>query len=508
MTKEQFLSLLRQPATINLNLVKGLEEITERFPYFQNAHLLLAKQYQGHQNIRYESYLRKAAAYAPDRRILYELIRLEPQEVIHMVKTAPEEVREQAAEKIVATNLETVNVVSEIASADLSGHSNIDVEPEPEKEIRKEINEISIPENLVVEEKAEVVLEENPKENTPEFAATLVEQEIENAPALTENNAIIVESSVEPEKEPFLIIDTDKPDEFDEEATVPASLLLQDTPEALPEATVTIPETENETFIADEKPVERMQSEAKQPKAESAQEILAKRLRELEDAKPPVEEKSALAVEKPSPVAEPEKEPELEEITGESDSVSHATDEIKARIEQDEPSEATVGEPLTALEDTSEATEEPEFVRIRKEIREPREPRDPNLRVVEQHTFLDWLKLKDLPIIPTDRISEYFNKETDAADVANAGNDLITRFIKTEPRIVPARSEFYSPGNMARQSAVDHENLISETLARIYAQQGNIPKAIDAYKRLSLKNPEKSSYFAALIKELEEKNDS
>src|SRR5215204_191501 len=84
MTKEQFNTLLHSPSTINLNMVKGLEEITQQFPYFRNAHLLLAKQYQGHENIRYEGYLRKAAAYAADRRMLYDLIKLEPATIIHM----------------------------------------------------------------------------------------------------------------------------------------------------------------------------------------------------------------------------------------------------------------------------------------------------------------------------------------------------------------------------------------------------------------------------------------
>jgi cytochrome c-type biogenesis protein CcmH/NrfG len=45
--------------------------------------------------------------------------------------------------------------------------------------------------------------------------------------------------------------------------------------------------------------------------------------------------------------------------------------------------------------------------------------------------------------------------------------------------------------------------MVTETLARIYVKQGNLPKAIDAYRRLALKFPEKSAFFAALSKELE-----
>ena len=83
--------------------------------------------------------------------------------------------------------------------------------------------------------------------------------------------------------------------------------------------------------------------------------------------------------------------------------------------------------------------------------------------------------------------------------------DLIDKFIKQDPRITPAKSNFYSPINMAKKSIVESEDIVSETLAKIYAQQGNTQKAISFYEKLALRFPEKSRYFAALIEDLKSK---
>ena len=48
----------------------------------------------------------------------------------------------------------------------------------------------------------------------------------------------------------------------------------------------------------------------------------------------------------------------------------------------------------------------------------------------------------------------------------------------------------------------DKDEFITETLAKIYIKQGLYNKAIDAFKRLTLKYPEKSIYFAQQIIEV------
>ena len=83
--------------------------------------------------------------------------------------------------------------------------------------------------------------------------------------------------------------------------------------------------------------------------------------------------------------------------------------------------------------------------------------------------------------------------------------EIIDKFIAENPQITRPKQEFYDPMAVAQMSVVDRENIISETLATIYLNQGYIEKAISVYQKLSLKNPEKSVYFAELIEKAKNK---
>ncbi|WP_069658713.1 hypothetical protein [Arcticibacter eurypsychrophilus] len=82
---------------------------------------------------------------------------------------------------------------------------------------------------------------------------------------------------------------------------------------------------------------------------------------------------------------------------------------------------------------------------------------------------------------------------------------IIENFIKEEPQINPPSMAKVDTENKARKSSEDKLDLVSETLAQIYVDQMLFDKAIETYKKLSLKYPDKSLYFASQIQHLEKK---
>lgn len=80
---------------------------------------------------------------------------------------------------------------------------------------------------------------------------------------------------------------------------------------------------------------------------------------------------------------------------------------------------------------------------------------------------------------------------------------LIDKFIIANPKIEPVRDRpEHQDVDISRPFVEETGGFVTETLARIYIGQGYYSKAIDIYEKLSLKYPEKSSYFATQIEKV------
>ncbi|WP_316799223.1 hypothetical protein [Pedobacter frigidisoli] len=117
-----------------------------------------------------------------------------------------------------------------------------------------------------------------------------------------------------------------------------------------------------------------------------------------------------------------------------------------------------------------------------------------------QQQYVEHIFHIQTPFEVADHLAEYPAEIKDTK-----GAQIIEKFLKEDPTIKPPKPEQIDNENKAKKSAEDHYDLVSETLAKIYIEQMLYHKAIDTYKKLSLKYPEKSGYFADLIQSIEKK---
>lgn len=121
--------------------------------------------------------------------------------------------------------------------------------------------------------------------------------------------------------------------------------------------------------------------------------------------------------------------------------------------------------------------------------------------VLEQISFNSWLHANK-NYMPAD--------DVDTAAIHAVVNDFkdFDPLEELTGEIQKPKREFFSPAKKAKESLREETIPVSETLAKIYALQGNYPKAIEAYEQLSLNFPEKKIFFANLIKDLKKKLNS
>jgi hypothetical protein len=127
----------------------------------------------------------------------------------------------------------------------------------------------------------------------------------------------------------------------------------------------------------------------------------------------------------------------------------------------------------------------------------------------ETHSFAEWLKITSFkPIVREEKGNKKSTGVIEKVSVPVAKKmELIDKFLESNPKIIPSKETVSMP--LVQNDDLHHDGFMTETLARIYVEQKNYDKAIQSYKILSLKYPEKSGFFAdqiKAVKQLQENN--
>jgi hypothetical protein len=214
--------------------------------------------------------------------------------------------------------------------------------------------------------------------------------------------------------------------------------------------------------------------------------------------------------------------PELTIITDEKVDLQATPEKVedKAKIVEVESSETLVNE-------TIEKELEKSLVNafIEKEVIKTPELHHLELNKTQAKNFSEWLQLlkknngqsaeeiKEQIAFEKEKQSQVLKTNKQIIDEQNQSQlkkqkqkALIDKIIETNPGAIRNKEDkkFFAPIIQAKESLIENEHLVTETLAKIYSMQGNINKAVRAYEILSLKFPQKSVYFATLIKNLKE----
>ena len=146
----------------------------------------------------------------------------------------------------------------------------------------------------------------------------------------------------------------------------------------------------------------------------------------------------------------------------------------KSSIEKNEPKNLSVDQ---TIEETKEALE------VGKPI---------SFAQHESFSFNQWLQLSSKKTV--------VRKEPSKQAISKK-EDIIEKFIQNNPKIEPLSKDKNVSINVAQNK--HDSSLMTETLAKVYLEQKKYENAIQAYRILSLKYPEKSGFFADQIKRIQ-----
>lgn len=122
---------------------------------------------------------------------------------------------------------------------------------------------------------------------------------------------------------------------------------------------------------------------------------------------------------------------------------------------------------------------------------------EPEISFEPYHT-IDYFASQGIKLAPSDLSKDKFGQQLKS----------FTEWLKSMKRLPEAESAVTQDPSaqqkvvQAAEHSIEGKEVVTETMAEVWAKQGNLEKAREIYQKLSLLNPAKSSYFAAKLDEL------
>ncbi len=457
-----------------------LKELTALFPWFHSAHMLLLRGLKENNDIRFDTQLKVSALSVADREVLYHYLFLAPAEV--------------AGEGVTVTQVGTEVPAAEIPVSDdgtSAGEGYV-------TEVAPITEEIPLTEEAPVAEAADVTEEVPVIEAAPVIEEILVPEE---AP-VTEGITVPGEIPVTGDEIAGDVIPgaEDRPEEEVTEK-------LRTREELIAEIEARLRELEEIHKVAADQVAQQLPEEPL-----PASEIIPAEMPVMEPAleEPPVPEPG------PEEISIPESVPvEIsvpESVPGETSIPESEPGEFPGQLSEESPEPIPEESPEPILEKSPEPIpgllpeESPET--IPESLPEPLPESVPATEIEwqpgtsaesESEAEAEPGQEELFELIPDEPVGE----PEPAMQLTPA--DLIDRFIRISPSI-----ERLTPGDvqpvkdLSAESTVERGKFITETLAKIYINQGYYSKAINIYEKLSLQYPEKSAYFASRIEKIKD----
>jgi hypothetical protein len=463
--------------------LEGLRELTNLFPWFHSAHMLLLRGLKENSDIRFDNQLKTSALSVADREVLYHYLFFPSEPGIPGSAADAAETVVPAAEMAVGPSPVSDEVIMQEQLSDDEKLS--DTGPADDVEIPTGQNEGNI--TAEVSRDTGVTTEEAAGEPVEAFevAGSQPDETDRREDGDASMEGITPQTTDGEQDVPTPEIPVEVSGEITEES--PA-----EPPEEIPdveheEPPVEIPEEEQPAVARDSEHLS-VSDTSLRTKEELIEEIEA-RLRELEQtgsfAEASPAETVLAAVESSSlndsdlrPESRPGQEPVVETESEAGLSGNREPEYMTSREKEygQEP------EPDTELYYDTEAESESETQYEPETENETLSGPDPG----------GLLEL--LPDEPADE-EQHISQLTPT--------DLIDRFIRVNPtieRLIPG--EYHPARDLSEESSREEGTFITETLAKIYVNQGYYTKAINIYEKLSLQFPEKSTYFASRIEKI------